>query len=723
MLGTVLSRATGRVADWFVMTDELLYERLGISIATTHSLLPQVRGKPIPNVNQLYPLLLSLVYRHGYVPRSLHDAHVLNAYVMTSAVVPTFLLARHVTGRRWLAYLVAALSVCIPWIVVSSFLLTEVAAYPAFAWCVLALYGATAAPRIRNDVLAILGLALATLARTQLVSLALVLPAAIVLHELAFARAGTSGRRRERLRAGLRTALARHRLLAWVYAIVGLAALALLAAGRLSQSLGTYSATARGNLFPGHIVPAFAAHLAEIALGLGLLPFVLGVAWLLAGLWRPAGRSAHAFAAVGTLTIGTLTLEVTLFDLRFGGGVVRDRYLFYIVPVVLIAFAAAIAGRRRPRWSLIAPLALLVYGLDQLALTAYAKLNVDTPASVLDNPLLRAAHSPGVARGLLIGAAILSVALFVEATFILPRRAVTAIVLALACVALTSETVYAFSRLFGASDTAGRSLTVSQGEVFDWVDRLAGTDARVTMVPFPVNPDDYWAGVTFWWDLEFWNRSIVRAAYLPGEFEWTPSTFPEVVLRFDPSTGRANASPTPLVAESDQETRFRISGPLASNPSDLDTRSTLLIAATRPWRADWLTFGLYDDGWTKPGLTARVRVFPRPDQSNAEVRILTLGVIAPAGVSSRRFRIVSDQSSVGGSANDGDRALEYVDVCVPPHGFTDVRISTSGHSQTYGDPASLPTSSVLRQVGVRLTEIALDDENDGSCVAHAPAGR
>jgi hypothetical protein len=39
-----------------------------------------------------------------------------------------------------------------------------------------------------------------------------------------------------------------------------------------------------------------------------------------------------------------LAVEVTSFDLRFGGGVVRDRYLFYVVPVVLVALAAM----RRP---------------------------------------------------------------------------------------------------------------------------------------------------------------------------------------------------------------------------------------------------------------------------------------------------------------------------------------------------------------------------------------
>jgi hypothetical protein len=61
-LGLGLSRITGRVNDWFVMTDELLYERLAISVARTGSPLPHVRGEPIESFSQLYPLLIAPAY-------------------------------------------------------------------------------------------------------------------------------------------------------------------------------------------------------------------------------------------------------------------------------------------------------------------------------------------------------------------------------------------------------------------------------------------------------------------------------------------------------------------------------------------------------------------------------------------------------------------------------------------------------------------------------------
>src|SRR4051812_27749599 len=172
------------------MTDELLYERLAISIADVRSPLPRVHGELIPNVSQLYPLLIAPVFRHGLVPDSLHDAHVLNAYVMASAAVPAFFLARSVTARRGVSYAVALLSVCVPWMVFTSFLLTEVAAYPAFLWAMLALQHAVVSPRLRNDALALAAVGVATLARAQFFVLAAVLGAAVLLYELAAAPAG-----------------------------------------------------------------------------------------------------------------------------------------------------------------------------------------------------------------------------------------------------------------------------------------------------------------------------------------------------------------------------------------------------------------------------------------------------------------------------------------------------------------------------------------------------
>jgi hypothetical protein len=213
-LGAGLAILTSRVVDWYVMTDELLYERLGISIAQGNSPLPRIHGESIDNINQLYPLLLAPLFHNSLVPPALHEAHVLNAFVMSSACIPAFLIARRVTQSLRMSYLVAALSVCIPWIALSSFLMTEVVAYPAFLWAVLALHHAAVSPSVRSDVAVIVALAVATVARTQFAVFLVIVPVALFLHQVAFTPAPSLPRR---LGRAARRLAASHRPLVLVY--------------------------------------------------------------------------------------------------------------------------------------------------------------------------------------------------------------------------------------------------------------------------------------------------------------------------------------------------------------------------------------------------------------------------------------------------------------------------------------------------------------------------
>ena len=58
---------TSRVADWFVMTDELLYERLAISVGRLHSPLPHVHRELIGTIDQVYPLLIAPFFAGGSI--------------------------------------------------------------------------------------------------------------------------------------------------------------------------------------------------------------------------------------------------------------------------------------------------------------------------------------------------------------------------------------------------------------------------------------------------------------------------------------------------------------------------------------------------------------------------------------------------------------------------------------------------------------------------------
>jgi hypothetical protein len=699
--GIALASITTRVADWFVMTDELLYERLAINIYRLGSLLPHVHHQVVPNLNQLYPVLLAVPFRNDSVRQSLHDAHALNAFVMTSASVPAYLLARRVTGTRWAPWIVAILSVTLPWIALSSFLLTEVVAYPIFLWAMLLCHQALVRPSARNDGLALAGLGLAILARTQFIVFVGALVIAIAGHAL------TVPARGDRL-AGLRAAVRAHVVLLGGYAVVAAVALVLLLAGH--SPLGSYSETAKGNILPANLLQFAAAHLAVIALASGILPVLVGGAWLVSNLVRASSPDRQAFAWLSTTVIIALTLEVASFNIRFGGGIVRERYLFYVVPLFLAALFAAFTDARLPRGSLLVPLAVLSIGFVEAPIPSYEKYNVDTPASVLNNWLTNALSTVGAVRIFLIVALFVVALLYIEGVVLLGQKRVAVMFTAVLLVALPAETAYAFKRLFAVNGTSGLPMTLDQSVVFSWVDREITPNSETMIIPYPLLRTDYRADIAYWWDLEFWNRSVTREGGTPGVFEGTPrGTFPKIALSFDRTTGRANVDFDSYVTQAVGDARFHIAGKLFSVQ-----RGATVVFPERPWRADWATTGLYVDGWTVPGRTARIRVFARPQRTTPELRSLTVSLRAPDDVKTRSVRFTSNTGATAANVG-GATVLQQLTVCVPPGRPADVVVDAAGLSQIYGSSATPLTAVTPRNAGVLVQSIELADAAGPTC--------
>jgi hypothetical protein len=685
-LAAGLGALTAQVKDWYVMTDELLYERLAISVGQLHSPLPHIHDELIGNVNQLYPLLLAPLFAGRLVPDALQDAHVLNAIVMSSVCIPTFLLCVRVTRNTRVAFAAAALSVCVPWIALSSFVMTEALAYPVFMWTMLALHQAVTSPSARADALLLVAGCLAILSRTQFAVLLIVAPLALLLDTFS-----------------PRALVARHRILAVVYALLGLAALVLLALGRLSDVLGTYSVTAEGNLVPSDTPRSLLEHLAPIGLGLGIVPFILGVAWLLTPLARERTREQRAFACVAVVTVLALLFEVTSYDLRFGAGRLHDRYFFYVVPLVLVACAAMCLERPWRRWTLVASGALLALAFSFLSVVSYRKFNVDSPVAFLNESLLDLGGSEQGAQ-LLLGAAA------IVATLLLLAGRRIALLLVVVGVAVTlAETGGAFTRLLTHDGTSGRPITLDQGVVFDWLDRRLGTDGQVTMIPYPLLPGNYWENVSYWWNVEFWNASVRRAVIYEDAFTGTPDTFPTTDLSFDRATGRASNSPDGLVAQAVAETRFHLAGKVLD-----EDRGVSLVQPDRPWRASWLSLDLYRDGWTIPKVQARVRIFAAPNQEGTQRRYVTISAKVPHDVEPRPFTIRSNAGEWQADTGSTGTSMQ-VSACVPARGFADVRVDAPRYSPIYGDPRSEASFvSYARSGGVLVTGIALADEV-GSC--------
>jgi hypothetical protein len=697
-----LTELATRVRDW-VHADEIVYERLAISIARTHSLAPQIGRAAIHNYAQLYPLLIAPIFAHGLVPADLRSAESLNAWLMSSACIPAFLLARRVTGRSWAAYLVAVLAVCMPWILYTSMLLTEVVAYPAFLWTMLAFQRATAAPSRRNDLLAVLALALTYVARAELVVLVAVLPLAIVAHELG------------RGPGGLRRSVASHRALAAVYAAGALAAVALAALGRLSAVFalhGDYAASA--SLFPRGLPGSLVEHLATFSLVFGVLPFVAGVAWLLGrSIRRPTEREAHAFACVGVLAVAVVVLEAAHYDVS-QVGYVLDRYYFYAVPLVVLAAVCAALDAVAPRWPLLVSAGLVACGFafGALARTTWGDFGTVLPDSVagsLYRPLVHAFGGLGGARAALVAFTVAGAAALVLGGRSRAAGRAGVLVVVLAAVALPLTSGYVVARLLGADDLSQRPITTTPAGDLTWVDEKVGSGASVSVVPYPLS-SDWYITQREWRDYEFWNRSVERNLGQAGIFQFAGIHFPITPLAFDPQTGAASISPGVYVLEADAESRFRVAGNAIANVDGVE-----LIAATMPWRTEWLSSGLYDDGWTRPGTAARVRVFALPGQHGSVGRTITFGLRPPDGVSSRSFALSSNLGTARGTAAGGSTTLQSIAVCVPSGGSADVSLTVAGSSAIPGDQAGPGTLDVARSGGLEVTQIGLADELGGPC--------
>jgi hypothetical protein len=603
--GTYAAYYAVRGTTWVVMTDELQTTKLASSIAETGSLVPRIHGRYYAALSQLYPLLITPFYGLMTPPDAATSAHALNAFLLASAAWPAYLLARSATGSRPAGYIAAALTAFSPWLVLSTTLLTENAAYPAFVWAVFLCNRAIARPTAKSDVAALAGLLLAFVARTQFIVLALVLPVALLCHELTFASSSSnSGSRSTRLRATARNAVATHRVLFSVYLLGGVVAAALAAHGSLGSLVGNYTLPFRGDLFPSGIWRSAAAHLDRIVIGCGVLPFVLAVSWALTTARRSERADASAFAWLLLLIVPLLTFEVTSFDLRFTpNAFIQDRYLFYLVPLFASGAGAALVQLRHA----VARAIVAVAGAAIFAwLASFASYDDDTiifwasPAAAFHPALVTAAGWLHLSARSLIRVAVILLALAAAALCLLPRsiRSAGALAAALVIVAFgVFEAAYVFERFAKPAITPASAIPYEAPR--DWIDVALRGRGSATLVPSPVDPQPYW------WDAEFWNTDVRRVLRVGGGPTFTP--FPADDVSVDFAEGRLDGpQPTDFLVVSPNEPRFHL---LEAEAHVADRTPLRLVRVVRPYRLAWATQGVTADGWTTPGQAGVLRLY------------------------------------------------------------------------------------------------------------------
>jgi len=201
-------------------------------------------------------------------------------------------------------------------------------------------------------------------------------------------------------------------------------------------------------------------------------------------------------------------------------------------------------------------------------------------------------------------------------------------------------------------------------------------------------------GREYWWDAEFWNRSIIQAYSYRGATTYTG--FPARRLRVNPVTGRLQGG--------GGLPRFLI---LAKDRSDLGLEGRITATNGVLVRADlgamprarWTVGGLTPDGAIPPGRTADLRVYP--SEASKGPRRIEVVIRVSAGIKARasqRFRITFNRRLEGGELKAGRTAERKFSLCVDTRPAT-FRI----HAVTL--PSDAKRSRALKLEPTRVTEL------------------
>jgi dolichyl-phosphate-mannose-protein mannosyltransferase len=328
VLGSTLARCALAFlgpAPW-ILPDELIYAELGRSLVESGGFLLREEPFSALSFGPLYPIVTAPAYLLP-MPAAYLTVKLLNALLFSTAAIPAYLLAGRLLSRR-LALTAAALAVAIPSGVYTTKVMTESVAYPAFLLAVLAMTIAFERPRARTQLAVLAAIGLAVLARAQMIVLLPAFVTAIVLISVVHVpRADVAGRLR-RFKA------------TWIALGLLVAAAAAVAVLRGAELLGRRSdllEQIRPFAFPRMLL----YHAAELDLYLAVIPVVAAVAAVRAAFAGDASPQLRTFGILLASVSAWLFALVAVFATRPEPVLqLFDRYLFYLVPLALIALLA-----------------------------------------------------------------------------------------------------------------------------------------------------------------------------------------------------------------------------------------------------------------------------------------------------------------------------------------------------------------------------------------------
>jgi hypothetical protein len=607
-----------------IFTDELELTQLARAIAETGE--PARRGVPYEGFASLVAYALAPVWWLGSATASWAAAKLILVLAMTATVFPAYGLARMVVPK-WYALAAAGASVAVPALAYSPFLVEEPLAYPVSTLALWLIARSLELPS-KGRVAAAFGMCVvAVLTRTQLAILFVVL----VLGLLWLAWESDASRRW------------RAQWTAWDW--VGAVTIALGVAFALMAAIGHASTAWRNTMlaFKYRIFEHASWALGALAIGIGILPVLLGVA----ALARPGSeRREPRTRAFITTSFAALVVFVAYAGIKGAynstvfSTLVVERNLIYLCPILFISTALAVARGVGRGWAIAgaAIVTLWVITIVPLRLDQYPYYEAHGLAiATFANREL--GWSEGLIEGALVAACVASL-LVVVALKQLGRGsrgfAVVAASAAVVVVAwgLTGQ-VYAAEGERRLSEQVDGNLPLP----YDWVEEATGGRSVVVL-------GQQIKDATGIWLTEFFNPSVRKVWSLDGsavnvggpiltpdlehvDGTLTPVPETQYVLAVNGVTLQA-----PVVAQRENAVLYRIDG------SPVQLQDALVGRQTDGWMAGSAedpvaraSYTRYDVSADEPGLAVvrLTRINWCPDPSMRTTGRVTVR-IGPVGI-------------------------------------------------------------------------------------------
>jgi hypothetical protein len=492
----------------WLFTDELKYAQLARSIAATgHASL---RDQP-HSFESLYTYLTAPAWLFNDTGTAYAAAKYIGAATMTASLFPAYGLARMLVSRGP-ALFAAAGTAAIPAFAYSAMLVTEPLAYPYATLCLFLCAKALATRRRGYVAAAIVACAGAPWVRGELA----MLPVAFLLGAVGLVAVSERNRRWRQ----------RWSTWDWVGAAVLVAgALVAVSAVLGHESTSWYIAT----VYHKHEMVQLGLWAAgALAIGLGVLPFVAGLAALVRPRREPRSATDRAFVSLAVAAIVCFGLYTavkaaylsTVFATR-----VEERNLIYLCPLLFVGTAVWLERRR----VLLLPLAVAAgFALYLILRTPYQMdshfYSDATGLAILSAANRNLAWTPSTAQSYLLALLGATVVFLLAPGLLRSRRRLVAGFLSVVAALVLAWNVTAEVSAASGSNTFSHNFLVNLPRQLDWVDKATGGRPVMYLGQNISDPNGIWL-------LEFWNRSIRYVWSLDGTAPGPGKTETPTVLR------------------------------------------------------------------------------------------------------------------------------------------------------------------------------------------------